>query len=145
MESDDALCVCARLQRGGGLHWALYSSAADTVSPYLALLINVRDDPSCDRVSLDFGGGRVAVSDGVLKQDPPAQVILTVAASEATGRLIPVGEVPRIDMTFSVFLVAAADLRRRRGKWKVRDELAEALPAELRELTTGRQSGGDLT
>jgi hypothetical protein len=52
-----------------------------------------------------------------------------------------VGELPRMDVAFAVFLVAAPDLRRRRGKWRVLTELAPALPHELRDITSGRQKG----
>jgi hypothetical protein len=95
-----------------------------------------------DRVQISFGLRRVTVTDPELKADPRPQANLLLPAVATTGQVIPVCEVRRHHVRVGVFAIADRDTERRRlGRWGVKPQLANALPADLAPLVSGRQSG----
>lgn len=101
-----------------------------------------RDWSASDHVVLNFGWQRVSVSDPELKADSKPHTTLVLPPTASTGQVIPVCEVRRHSIKLAVLAFADNDAQSRRGdRWRIDPQLAEALPPELRELASGRQSG----
>lgn len=97
---------------------------------------------SSDEVALSFGWRRIGVSDARLKVDPVKETNVLAPSTAETGQTIPVCKLRNDPVTAAVFTVASEDTElRRRHRWRVLPELAEALPTDLLGLTSGHQSG----
>lgn len=95
-----------------------------------------------DVVRVSFGWREVTVVDPELKANPRASTALTFPPRPTAGRVLPVCQIGRHDITLALMAIARQDTQSRRlGRWRVRPRLAAALPPQLVALTSGRQHG----
>ncbi len=100
------------------------------------------DCSTSDQVQINFGWSRMTVTDPEVKAAPRPHTSVVLPVAATTGRVIPVCEVRRHAITLAVFAIAHPDTQaRRHGRWRLRPRLVGGLPAELRALASGRQSG----
>lgn len=101
-----------------------------------------QDWATSERVQVNFGWQSITVTDPELKADPRPHASVVLPASATTAQVIPVCEVRRHAITLAVLAIAHQDTEGRRlARWRLRPHLASALPPDLCELASGRQSG----
>jgi hypothetical protein len=141
LSADAPMRAAVVLISAGHIQWGLEPHV-----PASELKVRARFAPyswkTSDEVQVGIGWQRLAVTDPDLKQDPRQVVEIIVPPRAATGSVVPVAALATHALQLSVFPVAERDTEpRRMDRWRVRPSLAHALPGELRELSSGHQTG----
>lgn len=133
--------VAVFLDDGREIAWGLSADPSST-EPELRASFFPYDWSQSDDVQVNFGWQRRTVTDAALKNDPREIVRLTSPDAATTGTVVCLAELPSHGIALSAMAIAETDTERRReGRWRLKPELAAALPEHLRPLASGHQSG----
>lgn len=95
-----------------------------------------------DDVQISFGWQRAAITDAELKRDPRSSVDVVAPPSTQTGVAFRVADLPAHGITLEAVALAEPDTEvRRQGRWKVKPDVAVALPKHFLPLASGQQHG----
>jgi len=129
------------LRDAAGMSWHLCADPPSTAAELL-LSFFLSDWEGSDEVQVNFAGGRITVEDAALKRDPRAHVDVKAPTAATTGAVVSLAGLAAHRLWVSAIALAEADTQRRRmHRWRVRPQLAAALPEQLASLASGAQAG----